>query len=73
MSNVSCSTESAVVLKISRYFRRQLSHYRKHELIIIIETKKAFVPFMSDDSCFTESAAVLKISCNFRRQISYYR
>ncbi len=56
-----------------RNFRRQISHYRKLEFIIIIKTKKAFVPFMSDVSCFTESSLVLKISCYFRRQISYYR
>jgi hypothetical protein len=60
MSDVSCFTESAAVLKISRNFRRQLSYYRKHDLNIIIKTKKAFVPFMSDFSCFTEIAAVLK-------------
>jgi hypothetical protein len=61
MSDVSCFTESAAVLKISRYFRRQISYYRKHELIIIIKRKKAFVPFMSNVYCSTESAAVLKI------------
>jgi hypothetical protein len=73
MSKVSFFTESAAVLKISHYFRRQISCYRKHELFNIIKTKKAFVPLMSDVSCFTESAAVLKISRNFRKQFSYYR
>ncbi len=73
MSDFFCFTGSEAFLKISCNFRRQISHYRKHDLTIIIKTKKAFVPFMSDFSCFTESAAVLKISRNFRRQISYYR
>jgi hypothetical protein len=61
MSDVSCFTESAAVLKISRYFRRQISYYRQHEIMIIKKTKKAFVPIMSKVSFFTESAAVLKI------------
>jgi hypothetical protein len=61
MSDDSSFTESAAVLKISRYIRRQISYYRQHELIIILKRKKAFVPLMSDVSCFTESAAVFKI------------
>jgi hypothetical protein len=61
MSDLSCFTESAAVLKISRYIRRQISYNRKHELIIIIKTKKAFVLIMSKVSFFTEKAAVLKI------------
>jgi hypothetical protein len=73
MSDDSCFTESAAVLKISCYFKRQKSYYRKTDLIIIIKTKKAFVPKMSIVSFFTESAAVLKISPYFRKQISHYR
>jgi hypothetical protein len=42
MSYVSSFTESAAVLKISRYFRRQISYYRQHEIIIIKKTKKVF-------------------------------
>jgi hypothetical protein len=61
MSIVSFFNESAAVLKISPYFRKQISYYKKHDLIIIIKKKKAFVPFMSDFSCFTGSEAVLKI------------
>jgi hypothetical protein len=61
MSDDSCFTERAEVLKISRYIRRQISYYRQPELIIIIKTKKAFVPIMSKVTIFTEKAAVLKI------------
>jgi hypothetical protein len=57
MSDVSCFTKSAAVLKISRNFRRQLSYYRKHDLNIIIKTKKAFVPFMADVSFFNKKCS----------------
>jgi hypothetical protein len=64
MLDLSCFTESTAVLKISRYFRRQISYCsRKNDIIYIFrKRKKAFVPFMSDLSCFTENTAVLKIS-----------
>ncbi len=61
MSDFSCFSESAAVFKLSRYFKRQISYYKKHELIFIRKTKKAFFSFMSNFSIFTESAAVLKI------------
>jgi hypothetical protein len=73
MSDVSCFTESAAVLKISRYVRRQISYYGQHELIIIIKTKKAFVPIISKVSFFTESAAVLKNILQFQKANIPYR
>jgi hypothetical protein len=71
MSDLTCLTKSTAVLKISRYFRRQISYCFQKTWSYFYYYKKSFVPFMSDLSCFTESTAVLKISRYFRRQISY--
>jgi hypothetical protein len=71
MSDLTCFTKSTAVLKISRYFRRQISYCFQKTWSYFYYCKKSFVPFMSDLFCFTESTAVLKISRYFRRQISY--